>query len=149
MWSCHFSQLTVLLSCFRWEMVFKFVSLENLCNQDINLLVSDCSSFSDLHSWSSNLSQRNQERNIQWRTQERRLLSVSMCVCVCVCVGSSWEGQKIINTERSQGQIVINTVKPRGNRCVCVCVCVCVRERHGGRQRRAHREWLGKRGMKL
>lgn len=49
-------------------------------------------------------------------------MSVNMCVSV-------WEGLKIINTERSQGQVVINTVKPRGNK--SLRAYVCVREREG------------------
>lgn len=65
------------------------------------------------------------------------------------------ERLKIINAERSQGQIVINAVKLRGNKSLCanmhVCMCACV---HVGvcwrevLQWRVQREWLGKRVMK-
>lgn len=65
-----------------------------------------------------------------------------MYVCVCLC----WEGLKIINTERSQGQIVINTVKLRANRRMNVCVCVC-EERE--RWQKVYWEWLGKMGGRV
>lgn len=63
----------------------------------------------------------------------------TVCQYVCLC----WEGLKIINTQRSQGQIVINTVKPRGNRRLCACACVCVSEREPWRQREVAEGPLG------
>lgn len=80
-----------------------------------NVKNSICHSSSKFFHWGTliTLIHLNIRKKTTWWRQECRLLSVSLCVCLC------WEGLQIITTERSQGQIVINTVKLRADRSLC------------------------------